>query len=100
MPTNCTTCGEPTSWAGILCLEPLPWEPSRNRAQCRQCIEGWVAFQGEMRVIAEDLQDRADHLHQCSFCWGRRGLMPPLALTLACSLNTKEREKQRKVVAA
>ena len=95
---RCDSCQQHVSWTGPLCIEPLLWEPSRSQAQCRQCIKARESFQAEMLVIAEDLADRAEHRASCSWCHGRRGLIPPLALSMACSKNRKEREA-RKVAA-
>lgn len=96
----CATCAAPPSFAGPLCLEPLRWDASRTQLVCKGCVLRRAAFMAEMLVMQQDQKDRADHIAECSFCHARRGLMPPLALSIACGLARKDREAaSRKAVA-
>lgn len=97
---RCSSCYGAPSVVGVLCRGECPWEPGREWFQCRACVAAELAFVEDMRVMAANLADRADHYAACPFCYSRKGLFLPGPLQMACIENRKALEaKQRKAAA-
>jgi hypothetical protein len=96
---RCFFCGHTPDWTGPLCLEPVPYEPKDDRLVCKACVLQGQAFDAEMKLMAEDLADRAAHYASCSFCWGNKRLLLPGPLAQACleRRKAKEAEEARRV---
>lgn len=90
----CAFCGNGPAWTGPLCAEPVPYEPTRTRLVCRACVEVADAFVEEMKVMAADAKDWADHLDQCSWCFQGKKLLPRGPLQAMCLERRKEQERK------
>lgn len=72
----CSLCGADPDFAGPLCKEPVPYEPSLDRFICKACVLSLRALNVAAQEMEADLRDRQEHEAGCRWCYGNRGLLP------------------------